>query len=76
MRSAGHALQPTLNILGMFVMPRSPIPLPYANKMLDEDGEVVELSDLAGKIVRHLPRSLTQLVRCAAALRDVRQSAT
>lgn len=73
---AGHTLQLTLNILGMFVMPRSPIPLPHADKMLDDGGEVIELSDLAGKIVRYLSRSLTQLVKYATALRDVRQSAT
>jgi chromate reductase, NAD(P)H dehydrogenase (quinone) len=72
---AGHQLQLTLNKLGMLVMPMS-LPLIRADLMLNCDGDTIEASGIAAKIVRHLPRNLRELVRYAAAIRKVRLEPT
>jgi NAD(P)H-dependent FMN reductase len=68
---AGHELRLTLNKLGMFPMPKS-LPLPYADRMLDEDGTLAGESDLAAKLAAFVPASLAELSRYAALLRQAR----
>jgi NAD(P)H-dependent FMN reductase len=68
---AGHQLQLVLSKLGMLVMPMS-LPLVHAETMLNEDGDAVEQSGIAGKLLRYLPLNLTKLVKYATAIREVR----
>jgi NAD(P)H-dependent FMN reductase len=68
---AGNELRLTLSKLGMLPLPKS-LPLAHAERLLNENGELVEQSDWAAKVGAFLPRSLTELINYAAALRAVR----
>jgi NAD(P)H-dependent FMN reductase len=68
---AGNELRLTLSKLGMLPLPKS-LPLAHADRLLDESGELIEQSEWAGRVEAFLPRSLSELVRYAAALKTVR----
>src|SRR5580692_4907369 len=68
---AGHELRMILNKLGMFPMPKS-LPLAHADQLLDEDGTLAQESDWAAKVTAFVPRSLGELSRYAAVLRQAR----
>lgn len=69
---AGHELRLTLNKLEMLPLPKS-LPLAYADRLLSDDGIIIEDSEWAEKVARYIPFSLKELLWYTDALKSARQ---
>lgn len=68
---AGQELRLIISKLGMFPLPKS-IPLGHAERLFDESGVLVERSDWGARVSMAVPRLISDLVRYAAALGQIK----